>query len=171
MGVTMKEYNELQKGAKGLLDVSTSDFYFNKVRPFIQEMLMKCKTDGELLRTLEKVTNAADSFCNQKDYENFMESFAVLETAITNINYFNGVMKKAPEVEKEMVRKLIEHINDLHMLVKCEEPYTPEEKPTKDRLNYEPPRGKSPIGENKDYDTHNMKILNEPNPKKRIPNI
>lgn len=171
MAITAQAYSELQKDAKGLLDISTSDFYFDKVRPFMQEVLLKCKTDGELIRTLEKVINAADGFCNKKDYESFIESFHTLEVAITDASYFNGVMRKAPEAEKEMVRQLIEKISDLHMLVKCEEPYTPEEKKTRDRLNYEPPRGRSPIGENKDFDTHNMKTLNEPNPKKRIPNV
>lgn len=171
MAITAQAYNELQKDSKGLLDISTSDFYFDKVRPHMQDMLLKCKTDGELIRTLEKVLNAADSFCLRKDYESFMESFSILEVAITDKNYFNGVMKKAPEAERQMVRDLIEKISDLHMLVKCEEPYVPEEKKVRERLNYEPPRGKSPIGENKDFDTHNMKTLNEPNPKKRIPNI
>jgi hypothetical protein len=171
MAITTQDYNELQRDSKGLLEVSTSDFYFSKVRPHIQQMLLKCTTDGELIRTLEKVVNAADSFCIKKDYESFMESFHTLEVAITDRNYFNGAMKRASESEKEMVRELIEKISDLHMLVKCEEPYKPEEKKIRDRLNYEPPRGRSPIGENKDFDSHNMKVLNEPSPKKRIPNV
>ena len=149
-----------------MLEISTNEFYFEKVRPFMQDMLLKCKTDGELIRTLEKVMNAADSFCIKKDYESFMSSFDTLETAITDKNYFNGVMRKAPETEKEMVRKLIEYITDLHMLVKCEKPIETKEESAKDRLNYD----KSPIGDNKDYAKHNMKILNEPNPKERIPN-
>jgi hypothetical protein len=86
--------------------------------------------------------------------------------AITDRNYFNGVMKKAPEAEKEMVRDLIAKITDLRMLVKCEQPYKPQEKAIKERLNYN-----SPVGENGDYNTHNMKILNNPNPKNRIPNV
>ena len=170
MAITTQEYNEVQRDSKGLLDINTSDFYFGKVRPFMKSILLKCKTDGELIRTVEKVINAADSFIIKKDYESFIESFSVLETAITDRNYFNGVMKKAPESERQMVRDLIEKISDLHMLVKCEEPYMPKEQESKDRLNYES-RDNSPIGENKDFVTHNMKILNEPNPKKRIPNV
>lgn len=159
-----KSTEEINK--ESLLEISTSEFYFNKVRPFIQEMLLKCKTDGELIRTLEKVTNAADSFCVRKEYNDFIESFDVLETAITDKNYFNGAMKKAPEAEKEMVRQLIEHIKDLRMLVKCEKPTEPTGTKDKERLNYNP----SPIGENKDFGSHNMKTLNEPSPKERIPN-
>ena len=171
MAITDQTYNELQKETKGYLDISASDFYFDKVRPFMQDMLLKCKTDGELIRTLEKVINAADSFCIQKDYISVADSFDTLQIAITDKNYFNGAMKKAPEAEKEMVRELINKISDLRMIIKCEPPYEPQNKQVKDRLNYEPAKGKSPIGENKDYDIHNMKILNEPNPKQRIPNV
>lgn len=169
--VTMYDYNDSQKEKKGLLDISTNDFYFGKVRPFMQAILLKCKTDGELIRTIEKVINAADSFCIKKDYNSFIESFDTLEIAITDDNYFNGVMKKAPESEKEMVRELIEKISDLRMLVKCEEPYVPQEKTIKDRLNYQSATSNSPIGENKDFDIHNMTVLTQSNPKKRIPNV
>lgn len=170
MAITNDTYNEMQREAKGYLDISADKFYFDKVRPFMQEMLLKCKTDGELLRTLEKVINAADSFCIQKNYAMVAESFDTLEIAITDRNYFNGVMRKAPEAEREMVRELAVKISDLRMIIKCEPPYQPKEAKTRDRLNYQPPQGKSPIGENEDYLTHNMKTLNEANPKPRIPN-
>jgi hypothetical protein len=171
MAITNQAYNELERDTKGLLEVNTNDFYFNKVRPHMQEMLLKCKTDGELIRTIEKVVNAADSFCIQGNYPMVAESFDILQTAITDKSYFSGVMSKAPEAEKEMVRELIIKITDLRMIIKCESPYEPKKKEIKDRLNYESPKGYSPIGENKDFDTHNMKILNESNPKQRIPNV
>ena len=104
MAITNQAYNELERNSKGLLDVSASDFYFDKVRPHMQEMLLKCKTDKELIRTIEKVINAADSFCVQNNYGMVAESFDVLEVAIKDKSYFAGVMSKAPEVEKEMVR-------------------------------------------------------------------
>lgn len=171
MAITNKTYDELEKENKGYLDIGAGDFYFGKVRPFMKNMLLQCKTDEELLRTLEKVINAADSFCSQKDYERVAESFVTLEVAITDKNYFNGIMRKAPESEKEMVRELIDKIADLRMIIKCEPPYVHEEKKVKERLNYEEPRPNSPIGENKDYGIHNMKVLTEPSPKQRIPNV
>ena len=171
MAITNQAYNEFEKETKGLLDINANDFYFDKVRPHMQEMLLKCKTDGELLRTLEKVINAADSFCIQGNYEMVAESFDVLQIAITDKSYFAGVMSKAPEAEKEMVRDLITKISDLRMIIKCEPPFQPKEKKTKDRLNYEPSRNGSPVGENKDFDVRNMKTLNTPNPKQRIPNV
>lgn len=166
MAITQQQQNEVQKEQKGLLEINTKDFYFNKMRPFLNDILLKCKTDGELIRTIEKVINAADSFCIKEDYENFIASFDTLEIGITDRNYFNGVMKKAPEEERQMVRDLIEKIKDLRMIVKCEKPSEPKVKKTKDRLNYDP----SPIGENKDFGKHNMQKLNKPNPTERIPN-
>ena len=171
MAITNQAYNELERDTKGLLNISASEFYFEKIRPYMQDMLLKCKTDKELIRTIEKVVNSADSFCVQGNYEMVAESFDILQKAVTDKSYFNGVMSKAPEAEKEMVRELIAKISDLRMIIKCEAPYVPEEKKIKERLNYEAPKSNSPIGENKDFDTHNMKVLNEPNPKQRIPNV
>lgn len=169
MAITEKEYNELQKDAKGYLEINTNDFYFNKFRPFVQEMLLKCRTDQELIRTLEKTINAADSFCIAKKYTELQDSLYTLDVAINDRNYFNGVMKKAPEAEKEMVRKLIEKISDLKMIIKCEPPHEEKEVKTRERLNYEKSEF-SPIGENKDYYSRNMKTLNKPIQKTRIPN-
>ena len=166
MPVTQDNYNEIEKASKGYLEINADEFYFNKVRPFMQDILLKCKTDKELIRTLEKVINSADSFCIRKDYNALMESFEVIESAITSPNYFDGVMKKAPETEKDMVRQLITKISDLHMIVKCEPPCTSKEEKTKERINYS-----SPIGENMDYTNHNMKKMTEINPKTRIPNV
>ncbi len=154
-----------------ILDISAEEYYFNTLRPYLQSMLLKCRTDGELIRTIDKVINAADSFCVRKKYALMAESFDVLETGITDKSYFNGVMKKAPEEEKEMVRNLVGKISDLRMIIQCEEP-TEEEPPSfKERINYEPPTALSPNGENKDYQTHNMKNLTACHPNKRIPNV
>ena len=167
---TPTTYEEQEKEKKGYLEITSQDFYFNQVRPYMEEMTLKCKTDGELLRTLDKVMNAADSFVIRQNWVDLSESFEVLQKAITDPNYFNGVMKKAPEAEKDMVRTLITKISDLQMLIKCEksEPIKNESK-LKERLNYT--TNNSPIGENDDFAMHNMAKLNEPKPKQRIPNV
>lgn len=167
MPITENNYAEAEKerNSKGL-DVNTTDYYFNKMRPYLKEMYMKCKTDGELLRTIEKIINAADSFCQAKDYTSVAESFNAIEAVITRDTYFNKAMKNAPEAEKEMVRGLISKIADLRMIIKCEPPIEPKEKKEVQRIGYQ-----SPIGENEDFATHNMKKLTEPKPKQRIPNV
>ena len=171
IAVAPSTYEQQEKERKGYLDISAKDFYFNQVRPHMEEMTLKCRTDKELLRTIDKVINATDSFIIREDWANVAESFEVLQVGITDANYFNGVMKKAPEAEREMVRTLISKIGDLQMLIKCEkgEPVKDESK-LRERLNYYKAEN-SPIGENEDFVVHNMTKLNEPKPKERIPNV
>ena len=170
MAITENDYENLQKQQKGLLDIDTQGFYFDNIRPFMKDMLLTCKTDKELLRTIEKVINASDSFCNDKNYEALNESFDILDTAITDANYFNGVMKKAPEEEKNKVRELIDKIADLRMIIKCEQPVVPEEPKIRNGWNYKEPTNLAANGENEDFSTHNMHTLNTPILKNRIPN-
>ena len=166
VAVAPSTYMEQEKQKKSHLDISAKEFYFSKVKPFMDDMALKCKTDKELLRTIDKVTNAANSFAVRDDWQNVSESFDVLQTAITDNSYFNGVMKKAPESEKEMVRELIKKIAELKMIIKCENiEEKHEENKVRKRLNY------SPNGENKDYAIHNMENLSKANPRERIPNV
>lgn len=165
--ISQNDYNVDLRGQKDLLAINYEEYYFNKMRPFLNDMLLKCKTDHELLRTIEKAMNAADSFCIAKDLDGLRDAFETLNIAITNKNYFNSVlMQKASEEEREMVRQLIDKIQDLWLIIKCEEKPAPKEKVIKDRLDYD-----SPNGENMGYSIHNMKNLTIPTPKKRIPNV
>lgn len=163
MPLNEKTYAEARK--ENPLEITASDFYFDTMRPHLEKMLATCRTDPELIRTIEKVINAADSFCAAKNYEALSESFDVLNTAITDKTYFNGAMKRGSEEEKSMVRDLATKISDMRMIIQCEPPVTPETPSVKERLNYS-----SPIGENQDFGSHNMKNLNTPQPKRRIPN-
>lgn len=152
-------------------NISAEDYYFNTMRPYLDEMFMKCRTDEELGRTIQKVMNQGDTACVRKDYEHLAEAFDTIEVAITDKNYFNGVMKKAPEAEKDLVRGLTEKITNLRTIIKCEQPgeAAPEQK--KERIGYRPGTSSSPIGENEDFGSHNMASLNKPEPKTRIPNV
>lgn len=169
--ITDKNYVEAEKARRGILEINTEEYYFGKLRPFMKEVMAVCKTDPELYRTLDKVINETDGLCAAKEYPRIIEAFSVLNNAITDLNYFNGVMQKASEEEKKKVRELISKIADFFMIVKCEEPVEKPEKKTKDRLDYKKSFEDSPIGENMGYREHNMKKLNEPNPGKRIPNV
>lgn len=156
---------------KGYLDISASEFYFNKVRPHIQDMLLTCKTDEELLRTLDKITNAADSFCIRKEYSEMMGTFDVFMKVTSGRNYFSGVIKNASDEEKEKIRKMIALVNDLSVIVQCEEPEEVEVAQGKERLDYNSPNGEFlNKGYNKSYEEHKQK-LNASEPKKRIPNV
>ena len=154
-----------------LLNVSAQEYYFNTMRPYLTEIYMVCKTDAELGRTVQKVMNAANTACIRKDYESLAEAFDIIEEAVTDKNYFNGVMKKASEEEKNLVRGLPEKITNLRTIIKCEptDDVAPDQK--RDRVGYREGTLSSPIGENEDFVSHNMSELNKPQPRQRIPNI
>lgn len=154
-----------------LLNVTAQAYYFNTMRPYLEEMYMKCVTDDELVRTIQKLMNEGDSACVRKDYDKLAEAFDIIEEAITDKNYFNGVMKKASEEEKKLVRELPEKITTMRAIIKCEPPsdVAPEQK--RERLGYIPGTLTSPNGENEDFVTRNMSALNKPQPGRRIPNI
>ena len=166
MAISENMYAEVERGRRGILDIDTETYYFDNLRPYIQEMMRTCKTDGELYRTLDKVVNAVDSLCARKQFKRIPDELDVLNTAINDRNYFNGPMKRAPETEKEMVRKLSSKLSDFLMIIKCEPDDVAIEKKAKERLDYH-----SPSGENMAYITHNMKNLNKPIEKMRIPNV
>lgn len=154
-----------------LLNVTAQAYYFNTMRPYLEQMYMTCVTDEELCRTIQKVMNSGDTACVRKEYDKLAEAFDVIEVAITDKNYFNGVMQKASEKEKEMVRNLPEKIESLRAIIKCEPKDDVAPEGIKDRIGYRPGTVSSPIGENEDFATHNMSALNKPMPKERIPNI
>lgn len=160
------QYEQLR--ANNALEISAYDYYFDKVRPYLQQIQLQCKSDPELTRTIDKVINAGDSFCQAKKYPELSSTFDVLYKAITDKNYFNGAMKKGTEAEKQMVRDLVTKISDLKTIIQFEKPVAEEEPKTRDRLNY---FEDGPNGHNQDYNTHNMEKLNTPSPKGRIPNI
>ncbi len=157
--------------ADSLLDISTATFYFSSLRPHMMDMLATCRTDHELLRTIEKVINSLDSLCVRELYTDMPDAFHVLEVAITDRSYFNtGVMLKAKEEEKDKIKALIKLLSDFKMIIQCEPRVEHPSPKTRDRLNYKAPTDVSPNGENLDYPTRNIKTLTEPHPKNRIPN-
>lgn len=166
MAISENTYVEAERGRRGILDINTETYYFENLRPYVQEMMRTCKTDGELYRTLDKVVNAVDSLCARKQFKKISDELDVLNIAINDRNYFNGPMKRAPESEKEMVRKLRDKLSDFLMIIKCEPDDVAVEEKTKERLDYN-----SPTGENIAYSIHNMKELNKPITRERIPNI
>ena len=165
--ITVKPEELLEKSKDDVFDVGAQKFYFEKLRPYMQDMLLTCRTDGELIRTIEKVINASDSFCQAEQYEELSDTYSVLLKGITDRAYFSTrPMRKAPEQEKEKVRELIAKVNDLLLILKYEKSAPPKEKYFKERVGY-----LSPNGENEDFVHRNMKTLNEAKPKERIPNI
>lgn len=160
-----------QNDEKSMLSVSPQSYYFNTMRPYLGEVYMKCRTDEELCRTVDKVINASDSACAGNDLGQLDDAYDILEKVIRDPHYFEGPMRKGTEDEKEMVRGLMAKIDDLRLIIKSEKVEPSENPAERERYGYHKADESSPIGENEDFGTRNMKTLNEPHPKPRIPNI
>lgn len=165
MAMTGENYDLTDKNQKNLLEIGAEQFYFDKLRPYMVDMQLKCKTDEILNRSIDKVINSCDSLCINKNYNDMLDVLDIIMIPIMDKNYFEiGAMKRATENEKNIIRELITKIQDLKLILKYEEVPSKEEKQPKERLDY------SPNGENQSFSTHNMKELSKPNPKRRIPN-
>lgn len=151
---------------KSNFDVNASQFYFDKLRPFMSNMLSYCTTDDELVRTIYKVINSADSFCVRNDWSNLNDSFEVLYNAISDKAYFDGVISKASEDEKNSIRTLISMIDDLRLIIKFDLAKSSEDNKNKnDNADNDIPVKR--IDSN--YDEH-TKALRAFNLKQRLPN-
>lgn len=172
MAISTNDYNDLQREDKGLLEISANDFYFDKVRPHMEDILLTCKDDPELIRTLEKIINAGDSYCVRKEYDLLLTSFDAYTKVVSGPNYFSRIIKNATEENKNKIRALTVLFSDLTMIIKCEKPAEFVETEAPERLDYNSPIGGiKGDGYNNGHAEHNMKKLSEPNPKQRIPNV
>ena len=166
------KYENIERSKVGYLEITASSYYFDTLRPFMSDMLLKCKSDEELIRTIEKTINTVDSACMSNDWALIDEIITYLNKPISDNSYFNSPrIKRATEEERSLIRELITKINEFKLILKYEKPSSVDNNKIKNRINYNPGNEKSPNGENKDFSTHNMKELNKPNPKERIPNI
>ena len=113
MPITERDYGDLQKQQRGLLEINTQDYYFKNIRPFMKDMLLKCKTDGELLRTIEKVINAGDVYEG-----NFIFGMITNSLSIGGIKNITGRDTKLDDglFEVTLVRQ-VNNINDLNDIV------------------------------------------------------
>ena len=153
------------------LDINANEYYFKNLRPYMEDLLIRSKTDGELTRSITKIINTVDSKIIVNDFDAIEEDLIPTLKVLTDESYFvNGPLRRATEEEKNMVRTLRDKLNDFRLILKAEERVPKEEKPKRERLNYDASidGGK---GGNLDYQEHNMSKLNEPIPNKTIPNL
>lgn len=123
---------------KDVLNIMPETFYTDTLKPAMDEVLLKCKYDEELLRTVDKAMNTANSAVARKDYHELAESFDVLVSVLNNSGYLNGKLyAKAKESEKEMIAKMLQNISDLLVIIKFTKPEEKEEAKPRERIGYD----------------------------------
>lgn len=104
------------------LNIMPEDFYNDKLRPVLYDILANVTFDPILLRTVEETINKADGSSINKDYDKLEEDLMPLSTAILGKNYMKtDDFIRADENEKSLVKKLATDIQDLLTIIKCTE--------------------------------------------------
>ena len=160
-----------------VLDITADKMYNETLRPMMQDMLIRCKTDPEVTRTLDKIMNALDGFLKENTVDSLSNANETIQPALkvlmADTYYRDGALRRASDEEVKTVKEFAQKLSDLSMLLRIEidnhEP-EPEEQP-KERIDYITPHGVGTAGENNEWKTHNIKTLNEPHPAKRLPNL
>lgn len=122
------------------LEIMPEQFYLDTLRPHMIIMLGQVKYDDVLTLTLEETINKADGFAGNKQYKDLASSFDVLTGVLLDprSQYFKNLkFIRADDKDKEMVRKLAKHIQDILTIIQYSkaEAKIDLSKPRK-RLNY-----------------------------------
>jgi hypothetical protein len=140
--LTQEDHIKLEQQQTGLLEIDANKFYFDKLRPFLQEFNKTYHTDRELNRTIVEVINKVDSALTDKRYRDVEDAYSSLLGGIQNRNYtISGPMRYGSDEEKKAVNSLIEKFNDFSVILKYEKEEDKEKPKLRDRLNYQPPNG------------------------------
>ena len=170
----IEAYNQKsQKKDRGVLEVTAMDYYFEKLRPDIEDFNKNYHTDLELNKALLEVINHADSLIAVNRYLDFMEEFDRMLSVVNGKNYLKQHMADATSEEKEALSEIKQKIENIRLIIMSDNnPVEEEEKPKRERLNYQEPNGEI-RGHNKD-DLSNRLYNHDfeaDKDKLRIPNI
>lgn len=142
MALTQEDNIQMQKQQNGVLNINAVKYYFDHLRPALEEFNKKYHTDRELNRTIVEVMNRADSAATARRYRDLEESYANLIEGVQDQSYMTaGPMRYGSDEEKRAVQELIEKFSDLSVILKYEHEPDEEEHKVKERLNYQPPNG------------------------------
>lgn len=98
------------------LEIMPEQYYFDKVKPLLDEMFGKIKFDPVLVSTVEEVMNKANAYAVHKDYDNLVESMNPLTMVLLNSKsqYLKTkIYSTASTEEKALVEKLASELQQL----------------------------------------------------------
>lgn len=98
------------------LEIMPEQYYFDKVKPLLDEMFGKIKFDPVLVSTVEEVMNKANAYAVHKDYDNLVESMNPLTIVLLNSKsqYLKTkIYSTASTEEKALVEKLASELQQL----------------------------------------------------------
>ena len=103
------------------LEIMPEDYYFDKVKPLLDEIYGKIKFDPVLVSTVEEVMNKANTYAVHKNYEELSESMYPLSMVLLNSKsqYLKTkIYSTASTEEKDLVEKLAKELQQLLTICK-----------------------------------------------------
>lgn len=169
MAMTQEQAMDQKKG--GILDVNSSEFYWDKLRPLMESYNKTYSSDPELNKTFERMMNMADSAMQNKDFNLVTESVGVFNKVVSDKTYMSRHMKTATDEEKQAITDILKKVSDLMLIMQSEgNPPQKKDKSIKERVAYIPSEDNYFGGENEDFKRRNMSTLNQGEPVNKILN-
>lgn len=123
------------------LEIMPEDYYFDKIKPILTEMLGKIKFDPVLVSTIEEVLNQANTHAVHKDYKELSESMNPLTLVLLNSKsqYLKTKLyNTASTEEKALVEKLANELQQLLTICQfSKQEQTVKEDKIRPRLGYD----------------------------------
>ena len=164
MAMTKEQQEDVKNG---ILDINSTKFWWDILRPKFDEYVRTYNTDPELNRTLEKAMNMGDSAMQRHKKDEVAEALQVFMAATMDNGYVKKHMHEATDKEKAFLRDMQKKTEDMLVILKTEAPYyPPKPKPTERVVEYVESDTDAMGGFNKDWYERNMDTLNESNPTK-----
>lgn len=98
------------------LEIMPEQYYFDKIKPLLEEMLGKIKFDPVLVSTIEEVINQANTHAVHKNYDELVNAINPLTMVLLNSKsqYLKTkIYSTASTEEKALVEKLASELQQL----------------------------------------------------------
>ena len=129
------------------LEITPEVYYFDKIKPLLDEMLGRIKFDPVLITTIEEVINKANTHAVHKDYDALVNSVSPLTMVLLNSKsqYLKTrIYTTASTEEKALVEKLAKELQQLLTICQfSKSDKAPKENKVRPRLGYDEETGQN----------------------------
>ena len=124
------------------MEITLTEYYLNTLRPYLDEMMINCKFDVILIKSLEHAKMRLDEYISKKQTKIVLNEMSdVLQSLLVVIEspeYLKNQLKRATSKEQEFVHTFITKLHDMSMIIRYTEPEKEEAKtPLKNRIGYD----------------------------------
>lgn len=121
------------------MDISAKEYYFQKLRPEIDQFCATYKTDSILLASFEEVMNKTDTQLIKEEYQEvYYGSFQEILKVITSSNYdITGAGRRSSEAERQARKEVITKISIFLGIVRASKKTEPQTEDNIQRIGWD----------------------------------